>query len=192
MSKVIKQMEMNALRSTFEHVRDLVVLSAERLSSQGEYTFRSAMRKKGVRLKVVKNSLCRRVFKDLNLQVPDDSPYWEKPTMLAWGGSSIAELSRNIDGELNNPKNAGLYKDKEKKLRVAIKGAIADGSPVPFDQAKTMPTLPELLGQIVAAIIGPGSQLAACLEGPGGQLASQIQQISEKKEGEETPAAPAT
>lgn len=192
MSKVIKQMEMNALRSAFENVRDLVVLSAERLSSQGEYTLRAAMRKKGVRLRVVKNSLCRRVFKDLNLQVPDDSPFWEKPTMLAWGGSSIAELSRNIDGELNNPKMAGLYKDKEKKPRVAIKGAIADGSPVPFDQAKTMPTLPELLGQIVAAIIGPGAQLAACLEGPGGQLASQIQQISEKKEGEETPAAPAT
>jgi hypothetical protein len=38
-------------------------------------------------------------------------------------------------------------------------------------------------------IIGPGGQIAACLEGPGAQLASQIQQISEKKEGEPTPAA---
>ena len=47
MSKVIKQMEMNAIRSTFEYVRDLVVLSAERLSSQGEYTLRAAMRKPG-------------------------------------------------------------------------------------------------------------------------------------------------
>ena len=33
--------------------------------------------------------------------------------MLAWGGGSIAELSKEIDAELKNPKNAGLYKTKE-------------------------------------------------------------------------------
>jgi ribosomal protein L10 len=139
MSKVIKQMEMDDLHRTFAGVRELAVMTSERLTSQGEYTFRSAMRKKGVRVRVVKNSLCRRVFRELKLQVPDESPYWEKQTMLAWGTGSIAELVREIDGELGNPKNGGLYKDKGKP-RVEPKGAIADGSPVTWDQARKMPT----------------------------------------------------
>jgi len=183
MSKVIKQMEMDDLRRTFTDVRDLAVLRTERLTSQGEYTLRSNMRKKGIRLRVVKNSLCRRVFRDLGLQVPDESDYWQKQTVLAWGAGSIAELLRTIDTELRNPKNAGLYRDKDKE-RVLRKGAIADGSPVSWEVGVTMPTREELLSQIVGMIIGPGAQLAACLEGPGAQLASQLKQLSEKTEGE--------
>jgi ribosomal protein L10 len=187
MSKVIKQMEMDDLKKTFAHVRDLAVLSAERLTAQGEHTFRSNMRKKGVRLRVVKNSLCRRVFRDLNLQVPDDSPYWQKPTLLAWGLGSISELLKEIDGELNNPKTQGLYKDKDKQ-KISRKGAIADGAAVTWETGAAMPTRAELLAQIVGMIIGPGAQLAACLQGPGSQVASQIEKISERKEGAEGPA----
>jgi large subunit ribosomal protein L10 len=189
MSKAIKQLEMDDMQRTLEGVRDLVVLTSEKLSAQGEYTFRAAMRKKGVRLKVVKNSLARRVFKEkLNLAIPDDSPFWQKQTMLAWGGNSIAELSKSIDAELKNPKNAGLYKEKDKP-RVTVKGAVADGSPVTFEQAKAMPTREDLLAQIVSAIIGPGGHLAACLDGPGAMLASQLKTLAEK-EGEPA-AAPA-
>ena len=38
MSKVIKQMEMDDLRRTFDGVRDLVVLTSNKLTAQGEYT----------------------------------------------------------------------------------------------------------------------------------------------------------
>src|SRR5262245_56639416 len=99
MSKVIKQMEMDAMKSTFSNVRDMVVLTTDKLSSQGEYTLRASLRKKGVRLKMVKNSLCRRVLKELNFSVPDKSDYWKKPTVLVWGGNSIAELSCEIEAE---------------------------------------------------------------------------------------------
>src|SRR5262245_20927925 len=124
MSKVIKQMEMNDVRRTFDGVRDLVVLTTNKLSAQGEYTFRAALRKKGVRVRVVKNSLARRVFKEAGLSVPDDSAYWQKQTMLAWGGDSVAQLSKEVDAELRNPKNLGLYKSKEGE-KITVKGAIA-------------------------------------------------------------------
>src|SRR4051812_6437410 len=107
MSKVIKAMELSDLQQTFQDVRDLVVLTTDRLDSLGEYTLRANLRKKKIRLKVVKNSLCRKVFKDLNINVPDDSPVWGKQSVVAWGASSIAELSREIEGELRNPKLAG-------------------------------------------------------------------------------------
>src|SRR5262245_28160787 len=135
MSKVIKQMEMAALKDTFQGVRDLAVLSIQGMSSQGEYTFWAALRKKKIRLQVVKNSLTRKVFGERGLQVRADSPYWQRPTALAWGGGSIAELCREIEGELKHPKNGPLYRSKEGKPFVEKKGAIADGLPVPFDVA---------------------------------------------------------
>lgn len=183
MSKVIKQMEMDDLRTTFKGVRDLVVLSADKLGSLGEYTLRKTLRSKKIRLKVVKNTLTRKVFKEMNLQIPDDSPYWKRQTMLAWGGGSISQLAKDVEGELKAPKNAALYREK-----VTIKGAIADGQPVPIDVARSMPTREELIAEIVAMILGPGSAIAGCLVGPASAVASQIQQISEKKE-EGAPAA---
>src|SRR6266851_8243682 len=112
MSKVIKQMEMTALHESFGKVRDMVVLSIKGLSCVSDGQFRAALRKKKVRLKVVKNTLARKVFGEIGLKVPEDSPFWAGPTALAWGGDSIAELSQAIEGELKNPKLAAQYKEK--------------------------------------------------------------------------------
>ncbi len=182
MSKVIKQMEMDALRSNFEGVRDLVVLSMKGLNCQLEGSLRATLRKKNIRLKMVKNSLTRRVFGDLGIPIGADSPMWNGSTTLAWGANSIAELSRAIDEELRKSKNAAAYKDK-----VNVKGALADGQVIGFDLALTMPTREEAIAQIVGTILGPGSAIAGCLTGPISQVASQIQTISEKSE-EGTPA----
>jgi large subunit ribosomal protein L10 len=182
MSKVIKQMEMDALRNTFEKVRDAVVLSVKGLNCQLEGSFRATLRKKNIRLKMVKNSLTRRVFDDLGIRLGADSPMWIGPTAFAWGAGSVAELSRAIDEELRRSKNAAAYRDK-----VNVKGALADGQVIGFDQALTMPTREEAIAQIIGMILGPGSAIAGCLTGPVSQVASQIQTISEKKE-EETPA----
>jgi large subunit ribosomal protein L10 len=184
MSKVIKQMEMDDLKRTFQSVRDLVVLHIDKLSCQADHTLRSSLRKKNIRLKMVKNSLTRKVFQDLNIAVPDDSPIWAKSTVLAYGGENIKELSKNLDAELRGPKTAALYRDK-----VVVKGAIADGQPVTFEQALRMPTRLEVIGQIVGCLIGPASQIAGCLLGPASQVASQIKQIGEKTE--EAAGAPA-
>jgi large subunit ribosomal protein L10 len=181
MSKVIKQMEMAALRQSFEGIRDLVVLSIQGLDSQAEYTLRKAMRAKKVRLQVIKNSLTRRVFNEMGINVGDDSPYWIGPTTLAWGAGSIAELSRSLDGELRNPKMAAAYKDK-----VKVKGAISDGLPVTFDQALKMPTRQEAIARVVMLALAPAARLLGQITAPAAMVASQIKTISEK---EAAPAA---
>src|SRR5579884_797798 len=109
MSKVIKQMQMDSLRRTFEGVRDMVVLTVKGLNSLGEYTLRANLRKKKIRLQMVKNSLTRRVFAEMGMDFGDDSPYWKDTTVVAWGASSAAELARSIDGELKDKKKANLY-----------------------------------------------------------------------------------
>jgi large subunit ribosomal protein L10 len=187
MSKIIKEMEMAALRQSFEGVRDLVVLSIQGLGSQAEYNLRKAMRTKKVRLQVIKNSLTRRVFNELGIQVGDDSPYWIGPTTLAWGASSVAELSRSLEDELKNPKLAAQYKDT-----VKIKGAIADGLPVSFEQALKMPTRQEAIARVIMLALAPAARLLSQIRGPGAQVAGQIKTVSEKEPAAEAaPAAPA-
>ncbi len=180
MSKAVKKMEMDALKATFQNVRDLVLISPKGVSAGLDHGLRNSLRKKNIRLMMVKNSLCRRVFKDLGMKVPDDSPYWANTTWMAWGPDSVGELSKEIDAAVvNDPK----FKDK-----ATIKGAIAEGVPIDFETAKTMPTRPEALARVAALILGPGGRLAAALKGPGGQLAAQVKSIGEKKE-EAAPAA---
>jgi large subunit ribosomal protein L10 len=189
MSKVIKQMEMAALKSTFEGVRDMGVLSIHGLSSQGEYTFRAALRKKKIRLRVVKNSLTRKVFGELGLQVKADS-YWEKPTTLAWGAGSIAELCREIESELKHPKNGPLYKSKEGKPFIEKKGAIADGVAVPWETAIKLPTRVEAIARVISLALSPGARLVSQIRGPGATVVGQIKSMKDQEGAEAAPAAP--
>jgi large subunit ribosomal protein L10 len=184
MSKVIKQMQMEHIRKSFDGVRDLVVVSIKGLTCLADHTLRANLRKKDIRIQVMKNSLARRVFNEAGLSIPNDSPYWSGPTAFVWGANSIAELSKTLDAELKAPKTAAQYKDK-----VVIKGAVADGEPIAFDLAMKRPTRQEAIGSILQAILGPGGAIAGCLTGPAAQVASQIQKISEKEAPAE--AAPA-
>ena len=176
MSKQIKQMEMDALKQDFQGVRDLVVLSVKGMTCQADQTFRANLRKKNIRVKVIKNSLTRKVFGEIGLNVGDDSPYWVGPTTMVFGAGSVAELSQAVDGELKAPKTAPLYKDK-----VAIKGAVADGQPVPFDTALKMPTRQQAIARVLMLALAPASRIAGQIVGPAAAVASQIKTLSERK-----------
>jgi large subunit ribosomal protein L10 len=182
MSKVIKRMEMDALKHLFRDVRDLVVLSVKGLNCQAEHTLRSSLRKKKINLKVVKNSLTRKVFSELGIGLGDDAPFWVGQTTMAWGAGSIAELSRELDGELKQPKMAPVYKDK-----VSIKGAIADGQAIPFEKAKTMPTRAEAIARVITLALSPGARLVGQILGPASRVAGQINTVRDR-EGEPAPA----
>lgn len=176
MSKAIKKLEMDSLKQTFGGVKEYVFLSVNKLNSQQDWALRAALRKKKIRVQMVKNSLARRVFRDLGMPIEQEE-YWKGSTWLTWGPESIAELSKEI--ETTVVKNAQL-KDK-----VNIKGAVTEGLPVPFEQALKMPTRLEALGAIVAAVLGPASQIASQLTAAVSQVASQI----DSKTKEEQPAA---
>ncbi len=121
MSKVIKQMEMDALKATFKDVRDLVVLSSEKLTCQIDYGMRAMLRKKQIHVQMVKNTLARRVFSELGMNV---QKYWAGTTLVFWGGASLAELSKDVDA---------LVKKNNKLLKV--KGAISEGQEIDFRTA---------------------------------------------------------
>lgn len=179
MSKVIKQMQMDALKKDFNGVRDMVFLNIVGLDAIAENHIRLGLRKKGIRLQLVKNSLARRVFGDMGLAA---TTVWEGSTTVAWGAGSVAELSKEIDT---------IVKKHEKKMKV--KSALADGQEIPFATALTMPTKEELQATILGMILSPGAQIASQIMGPATQIASQLKTLSEKKTEEPAPepAAPA-
>jgi ribosomal protein L10 len=173
MSKQIKQLEMDALKKTFQGVRDMVLLSVSGLSAQADNQLRMNLRKKQIHLHRVKNSLAQRVFDDLGMQVKGA---WDSTTVVAWGAGSLAELSRELDGLLK----------KNDKLKV--KTAVSEGLELSFKQALTMPTKAEAIGRVVSLAQAPASRLVGQILAPAGRLAGQIKTLKERAPEAPTPA----
>ena len=177
MSKVIKQMQMDSLKDAFKGVRDLVLLNVVGLGAIPENKIRLDLRKKGIRMQMVKNSLAKKVFSDMGLQI---KTVWEGSTTVAWGGGSVAELSKELET---------IVKKNEKKMKV--KTAVADGQEVAFAVALKMPTRAEALGRVVMLALAPARRVAGQIVGPASQVCGQIKGIKDSKKDEapaETPA----
>lgn len=176
MAKNIKQMEMAALKQTFQGVRDMVLLTASGIDATADNHMRLGLRKKKIRMQVVKNSLVRRVFDEMGMELDG---VWEGPTIIAWGAESLAELSKELDalGKKNN--------------KLKPKAAISEGQKISFATALTMPTRLEAIGRVVQLALSPASRISGQLRGPGGQICGQIKSLGDKKE-EGAAAAPAS
>jgi large subunit ribosomal protein L10 len=165
MSKQIKQMEMDALKQRFQDVRDLVILTSDKLDCQTDYQMRAGLRKKNIRMQMVKNSLARRVFDELGVKFTRE---WTGTTIVAWGAGSLAELSKEFDA----------LSKKYKKIQV--KGAVSEGQEIEFKQALAMPTRAEAIGRVVGLAMAPAARLMSQILGPGSQIVGQIKSIAEK------------
>jgi large subunit ribosomal protein L10 len=185
MSKKIKQMEVAALEQTFSGTKNMVFLTSTRVNALQDYAIRKTLRGQKIRLTMVKNSLARMVLAKEKIAVADD--VWAGPTVIAYGGESVKELSQAIDRVIKETEK----KDPKSKDRIKVKAAVAEGQQVPFATALTMPTRLEAIGEIIGMILGPASTIAAMLTAPGSQVASQIEKLGEAKEGDAGEAAPA-
>src|SRR5262245_10686030 len=183
MSKVVKQMELDALDKTFGTVRDMVVLTATKVDAGLDHQFRASLRSKKVRLQMVKNSLVKRVLEKGGVKLAE--PLWVGSTLIAWGTDSPKELAKAVDGALTD----AAKKDTKLKEKIKVKTGVADGQAITLDQMKNMPTRLEAIGEIVGMILGPASAIAGCLTGPAAQVASQVATIADKKPEETAPAA---
>ncbi|HZZ79683.1 MAG TPA: 50S ribosomal protein L10 [Gemmataceae bacterium] len=177
MSKIIKQMQMNALKRDFDGVRDMVMLNIVGLDAIAENKMRLDLRKKGIRLQMVKNSLARRVFTDMGLKI---ETAWSGSTTVAWGANSVAELSKEIET---------FVKKNDKKMKV--KTAVADGTEVAFSIALKMPTKAEALGRVVMLALSPARRVAGQIVGPASQVCGQIKGMKDMKKDEAAAEAPA-
>lgn len=185
MSKIVKSMEYAALEKTFSGVRDLILITPTKVDSTLDFNFRKSLRDKKISVKMVKNTLTRKIFDAQGVKI--DPKNWSGTTLVAWGADSIKDLSKAVDGLIKEIEK----KDPKSKEKLVVKAAVADGQVVPLEMALKMPTRLEAIGEIVGMILGPASSIAGALIGPASQVASQIATIADRKE-ESAPAdAPA-
>lgn len=178
MSKRVKDMLVNDIRTRLGGVSEFLVVDASKLDGVSANKMRLSLRKKSISTFAVRNSLAKKALPEKEVKALD--PLLKGPTTLIWGGEDIVALSKEI---------AKWAKDLK---AFEIRGGVAEGTSLSAQQVEQLSKSPgrlELIGQIVGLILSPGAQLAAAIAGPGGKIVGQVKSLAEKAE--EAEAAPA-
>jgi large subunit ribosomal protein L10 len=181
MSKYVKELMMDQLRSDLDGSRSVLILDLKGLEANAEHQFRRDLRKKAIRLRVLKNSLARRVFSELGLDAL--SSFLDGPSAIAWGGEGVAELAKEISTQV------------KKLKKPEIKGGAVDGVVVGPEQVEEITKLPSrevLIGQVIGLLLGPARQALSVLSSPASTLAGQLEELAKRGSGEETAPEPAS
>jgi large subunit ribosomal protein L10 len=184
MSKYVKELMMDQLRSDLNGSTSLLILDLKGLDGVGEHQLRRDLRKKKIRVRALKNSLAKRVFADLGLG--GLSRFLEGPSVAVWGGDGVAELAKEVSTQV------------AKLKKPAIKGGAVDGVVIGPGQVEDITKLPSreaLIARVVALALAPAQRVVSLANAPVGGLMGQLKTMSEGApagdgaEGE-TPAAP--
>ncbi|MGC8642012.1 MAG: 50S ribosomal protein L10 [Isosphaeraceae bacterium] len=168
MSKYVKELMMDQLRSDLGDSRSLLIVDLKGLDAISEYQFRRDLRKKSIRVRALKNSLARRVFSDVGLD--GLSKYLEGPSVLVWGGEGVGELAKEVSSQVKNLK------------KPEIKGGAVDGlviGPAQVEDITKLPSREQLIGRVVSLALAPVQRVLALAGAPASNLLSQLKTMSE-------------
>jgi large subunit ribosomal protein L10 len=180
MSKYVKELMMDQLRSDLDGSRSLLILDLKDLDAVAEHGLRRDLRKKSIRLRVLKNSLARRVFSDMGMD--GLSKYLKGPSAIAWGGEGITELAKEIAAQVKTLK------------KPEIKGGAVEGvvvGPEQVDDITKLPSREVLIAQVIALLLGPARQTLALLSSPSSTVVGQLEALAKRQGGEGGEDAPA-
>jgi large subunit ribosomal protein L10 len=170
MSKKVKNLVTNELKKRFGDVDGVAVISPKGLDGNKNHGIRRRLHGKGVKMTVVKNTLAKRATGGTKLS--GFEKLLDGPSAVVYGQASIAAIARLLLAEKKN--------DEKLELR----GAFFDGEvyvgDTGMEAVSKLPTREEAIGNIVAAILGPGRKLAGALKGPAGKLGAVLKAIEEK------------
>src|SRR5256885_10541820 len=99
MSKYVKELMMDQLRTDLDGSRSVLILDLKGLDAVSEYQFRRDMRKKSIKVRALKNTIARRVFADMGMD--GLSRYLEGPSVAVWGGAGVAQASHETSAQVH-------------------------------------------------------------------------------------------
>ncbi|MEM8733073.1 MAG: 50S ribosomal protein L10 [Planctomycetota bacterium] len=177
MSKYVKNLLADDLKSRFDGVEDAIIADVISMDSDASFRIRKHFREKGVQMLVVKRSIAERATTD----GPLNPLFQEKQGSLAviWGCEDFVSLAKEV---------AAVNKDEDTYPQFNLKGGVMDGENLSAEkvlEVSKWPNREEQISMLVGQILGPGSQLSSQITGAGSQLAGQIKKLVENKEGEE-------
>jgi large subunit ribosomal protein L10 len=173
-SEVVSQLTEAMKASSGVYLADFTGLTVEKVTA-----LRGDLRKKGVLMRVAKNTLVKRALDGAGVTGLDK--YLAGPTavILADGEDPIAPAKLLVEFL---KKNENAIKAKV----VHMDGQAYDGAQL-VSLSKT-PGKRELQAQVITLALGPGSKLIGIIKGSGSSITSQIQSLVSKLEAGETVA----
>lgn len=143
------------------------------ISEADDNMLRKQLTTKGIKYRVVKNTLIKRAFGEVGLTGADE--YVQGVTALAFGDSEEPMVPAK--------EFKAFIKGRDKQFRVkaiSLDNQVIDGSKL--DDVASMPSRAEMLSQLASVILGPGAALAAAINGPGSTIAGQVKAVEEKQQ----------
>ncbi len=168
MSKYVKEMMMDQLKTELNGDRSVLILDLKGLDAITEFQFRRDLRKKQIKMRVLRNTLARRVFEDMG--IGGLSRFLEGPSVAVWGGAGVAELAKEIFGQV------------KKLKKPEIKGGSVDGTVIGPDQVEDITKLPsreELIGRVVSLALSPAARIVSLANAPASGLLGQLKTLAE-------------
>ena len=168
MSKYVKEMMMDQLKTDLDGSRSLLILDLNGLDATAEWKLRNDLRKKSIRIRALKNTLARRVFADMGIE--GLSP----PQGAVDGRLGGGRGRRARQGDLTQVK--ALKKPQ-------IKGGAVDGIVVGPEQVEDITKLPSreaLIGRVVSMACPPPSGSSRWPMPRPARLMSQLKTMAEK------------
>lgn len=174
MSYFIKNQIQGEYEQKFSGMREFVVIDTTGINGLDNNYLRGELKKKGIHLSIVKNSLMRLTLKKMGMEKAADI-FQTGPCVVVYGGESIVDVAKEVvfwTKKLKNVKPKGAF----------VEGTLMAGEQV-ADLSK-MPTRIEMQGQVVQLILSPGAKLASAILGSGSAIAGCIKTLIENKEKE--------
>lgn len=179
MSRHVKQLLQGELEKRFtdDKVNEFMVLSTIGIGGTDNNVMRGELKKKGIKLFIIKNSMAKKAFANLDMDAA--SGLLEGPCSVAYGtlpedgqATGIVDIAREMV-------------DWGKKLPVIkFRGAFLEGQMLDADGAlelSKMPNLAELKAQIVGIVKTPASNLAGAIVSPASIIAGCLKTIIDKE-----------
>ena len=163
-----KEGKVGQIRDGIKDAGLVVVLVQNGLDADQTLALRRAMRAAGVTMKIAKNTLVKRAFKDSVLAGLE--PYMKGPTALAYSTDPVAAAKVAAEFAKKN--------DKLKIIAAAMGDEILDAKGAMA--LATLPSLDELRGKLVGLLVAPATKIACVVQAPAGQLARVISAYSKK------------
>ena len=172
MSYFVKNLVQNEYEKAFEGVNEFVVVETTGISGNDNNMLRGELKKKGIQMTVVKNTLMRLALQKLEMEHAC-CIFEAGPCTVVYGGDSVVDVAKEV---MDWGKKVKAVKPKA----AFVEGTVMDDKGVK-DLSK-MPTRAELQGQVAQIVLTPGSNIAGALTGPGGVIAGCLKSLIEKLE----------
>lgn len=170
MKKEIKTARIDELKTIFAAHGTFYAFDYNKMTVAQATDLRKILRKHGAALKVVKNRLALRSFRE---DLPDDlRKAFRQPTAIAYTAGDAIALARTLRE----------FQAANKVL--VIKGGVIEGSsfaPARFDEITKLASRVALLGKVGYLMAAPLQRFLRALQAPLTNLGNRLDQLKDKK-----------